>query len=348
MARPLRMNLEGGWYHVMHRGIERRAIFTCDRDREHFLELLEEVRHRYRFVIHAYAQMTNHYHAIVETPDGNLSQGMQWLHLSYSAWFNARYDRAGALFQGRFKSVPVEAGAWANELIVYLHLNPLNIAELSLDKAGKKAEGLGWVKPTVEQVKERLKWLREYRWSSYRAYGGYEKTPEWLETGALLGQTGKEGIAQQRQAYRQVVKHRLSHGIDEGRLERLRDGLAIGSETFRRRVVGAVGTVSRETSGRRALRRRVRYEEVVHAVEQVKGEEFDAFVRQRGDWGRPTVMWLARRHAGMTLRDIGQALGGVDYSAVHMAIKYWQKRCETTPALRRKLAECEEQLSLET
>ena len=76
--------------------------------------------------------MGNHYHLILQTPDANLSQGMQWFQLSYSSWFNAGHRRVGPLFQGRFKSIPIENEAWAHELSFYVHLNPLRVARLSL------------------------------------------------------------------------------------------------------------------------------------------------------------------------------------------------------------------------
>ncbi len=111
MARPLRHLIENGWYHVFGRGWERRDVFVDVRDREHFLELLEGLTDRYRFVIHAYALMDNHHHLIVQTPDANLSQGMQWFNTSYSAWFNARHDRVGSLWQGRYRGMSsVRAG----------------------------------------------------------------------------------------------------------------------------------------------------------------------------------------------------------------------------------------------
>jgi REP element-mobilizing transposase RayT len=110
MAGPLRVNVADGWYHCMHRGIERRLIFCDDVDCRHFLSLLGDMVDRYRVRVHAYCLLGNHYQAIIQTPDANLSKGMQWLGLSYSSWFNARYNRAGPLFQGRFRSVPVEAG----------------------------------------------------------------------------------------------------------------------------------------------------------------------------------------------------------------------------------------------
>ena len=132
MARPLRVNIPDGWYHCMHRGIERREIFTDTREHQYFLSLLGETVERYRFRVHAYCLMQSHYHAMIQTPDANLSDGMQWLGLSYSSWYNARHDRVGPLFQGRFKSVPVEAGSWAYELSLYVHLNPVRTVPFRL------------------------------------------------------------------------------------------------------------------------------------------------------------------------------------------------------------------------
>ena len=105
MARPLRVDIEDGWYHITSRGIERRRIFTEDRERKHFLELLEEMSERYRVRVHAYVLMDNHYHLLIQTPQANASQAIHWLGVSYSVWFNRRHNRVGPLFQGRFKSV---------------------------------------------------------------------------------------------------------------------------------------------------------------------------------------------------------------------------------------------------
>jgi REP element-mobilizing transposase RayT len=111
MARALRIERPGGRYHVTARGNERKAIYRSDTDRAHFLELLGEATEAFGIRVHAYVLMDNHYHLLVETPEANLSQAMQWLNVSYSVWFNRRHDRAGHLFQGRFKSVVVEDDA---------------------------------------------------------------------------------------------------------------------------------------------------------------------------------------------------------------------------------------------
>ena len=86
MSRPLRIDIENGWYHVTSRGIERRAIFEHKKEHEHFLELLEELVDRFRVVLHGHVELDNHYHLILQTPEANLSAAMQWLNVSYVAW----------------------------------------------------------------------------------------------------------------------------------------------------------------------------------------------------------------------------------------------------------------------
>jgi putative transposase len=79
MARPLRLDIEGGWYHVINRGLEKRQIFPDERSNLHFLDLLSVLPTRFGLRIHAYVLMGNHYHLQIETPKANLSQAIQWL-----------------------------------------------------------------------------------------------------------------------------------------------------------------------------------------------------------------------------------------------------------------------------
>ena len=131
MARPLRVNVRGGWYHVTARGLERRQIFSSERDHEHFLELLEEMWKRYGVEVHAYALMGNHYHLLLRTPEANASEAVQWLNVSYSVWFNKKRDRWGHVFGGRFASVLIDSeGSWALNASVYVHLNPVRVQGL--------------------------------------------------------------------------------------------------------------------------------------------------------------------------------------------------------------------------
>src|SRR5260370_1294251 len=173
MARALRIERPGGRYHVTARGNERKAIYRQDADRARFLQLLAELAERFGLRVHAYVLLDNHFHLLVETPEANLSRAMQWLNVSYSVWFNRRHDRVGHLFQGRFKAVVVEDDAGWQEVARYVHLNPVRIAALGLNKRQRSAarQGVGPA-PSAEVVAERLRQLREFRWSSYRAYAG--------------------------------------------------------------------------------------------------------------------------------------------------------------------------------
>ena len=332
----------------MHRGIERRAIFLDTRDREHFLELLGESTERFRIRIHAFCLMDNHYHSILQTPDANLSQAMQWLGLSYSSWFNARHDRAGALFQGRFRSVPVEDGAWALELSYYVHLNPVKTAAFGLNKRRQKVEALGiGPPPSREEVTARLKKLREYGWSSYRAYAGYVSGPDWLTSAEILRRSART-INQRHKTYRAKAQALLSHGIDATQLEKFRDVVGIGSAQFVERLNGLAGAGDRETESRGRLWERRTFGEVLSAVEKVRAEPFTEWLHRHGDWGKWMVLRLAREHTGLTLRQLGEELGGADYAAVSVGLKRFDQRLRDEKNLMRVYRVGTEMLNVET
>ena len=133
--------------------------------------------------------MDNHFHLIVSTPDANLSRAVQWIKVSYSMWFNAKYKRVGPLFQGRFKSQLVDSEeGWLVDLSFYVHLNSVRVKSLGLDKRSKAAEAADWIQPSSEVARRRLEVLRSYRWSSYPFYAGYRrKIPEWLDVETIQG-----------------------------------------------------------------------------------------------------------------------------------------------------------------
>jgi len=125
MARPLRIEFPGAVYHVTSRGNERKAIFRDDQDHKIFLDTLADVTLRYNWLCHAYCLMDNHYHLLIDTPDGNLSIGMRQLNGIYTQRFNKRYSRVGHLFQGRFKAVLVQKDSHLLEACRYVVLNPV-------------------------------------------------------------------------------------------------------------------------------------------------------------------------------------------------------------------------------
>lgn len=329
MARPLRVNIEGGWYHITSRGQNRERIYYDAGDRNHFLELLEEVSKRFGVEVHVYVLMANHYHLLIRTPKANASVAIQWLNQSYGLWWNRRHGRSGHVFQGRFKGVLVEGGGWILALSFYLHFNPVAVKQLGWGKKDKKAERLGLVKPAAEMVNRRLEALRKHRWSSYRSYAGYEHIPVWLTVSEVLSRV-KGG----RDGYRRQAEDQLKQNVEEDIWLKLKWGAVLGSEQFAEGVRKRVKVI-REISSKRELRRETNWEAIVEAIEKVKGEKWEQFRNRHGDWGRDLAFWIARRRGGMTLKALAQKVGGMDYSAVSEAVRNFERRRLTTASARK-------------
>ena len=235
----------------------------------------------------------------------------------------------GHVFQGRFKSVLIDNdGAWLLVASAYLHLNPVRVAALGLGKARNAAERGGVLVPDRQQIQERLKVLRAYRWSSCRVYAGYVTKPEWLVTGTLWRRAGG------RKGYRDLVQGYVTRGAPPAEFDSLRERLAIGGEAFRERLKREVGTVSEEQPDRRHVVRTVPFETIVKRVEEARGDAWEAFRDRRGDWGRDMVLSLARQRSGLTLRQLGERVGGVNYWAVAKAVKRFETRLGRERALK--------------
>jgi len=204
MTRPLRIQYPGAHYHITSRGNERKNIFKDKKDRDKFLSYLESAYLRYNAVIHAFCLMNNHYHLFLETPKGNLSQIMRHINGAYTNYFNIRHKRRGHLFQGRYKSIIVEADSYAGELSRYIHLNPV--------RAG------------IVDIPEK------FNWSSYRYYIGKKKKAEWLTVDFILCYF-ENGNEHARKKYGEFVKARIS-SKHESPLERTVASTILGSDNF--------------------------------------------------------------------------------------------------------------------
>jgi REP element-mobilizing transposase RayT len=337
MARPLRIERAGGWYHVSGRGNERRAIFRDDRDRLHFCELLGEMVSRFRVRLHAYVLMDNHYHLVLELTESNLSRAGQWLNVSYSVWFNRRHGRSGHLFQGRFKSVVVDPVQWGLELSRYVHLNPVRVGRLGLGKAGRQQQRLGATgAPDAQRVKERVTQLRSYRWSSYRAYVGLCRRPEWLECDVLeMGGGRKE---ERQRNYREYVERAVREGLEKSPWEALQDQVVLGGVEFLQKLREHVKGNAREQRGAGRLgRMRPKLEEVIANVEKVKGEAWTEFRDRHGDEGRDLVLYAGQRVCGMKLGELAAVVGMRDYKVASVAIRRFEGRLSKSKSSRELL-----------
>ena len=202
MARPLRIEFPGALYHVTARGNARQAIFLDDEDRAQFLGVLTRVVSRFHLLLHAYCLMDNHFHLMVETPEGNLSKAMRQLNGVYTQAFNRCHQRVGHVLQGRFKAILVDRDSYLLELCRYVVLNPVRA------KTTRKAA--------------------TYPWSSYRATAGLVHPPPYLTIDWLLAQFGQQRAAAQRK-YQAFV----AEGMDRGSpWEEVRGQVLLGSERF--------------------------------------------------------------------------------------------------------------------
>ena len=335
--------MAGCWYHVTTRGNERHEIYWDDRDREKFIELAGELGEQFGVRVHGFVLMDNHFHLLVETTEGNLSRAMQWLNVSYSVWFNRRHQRSGHLFQGRFGSVVLEEGT-AVAVSQYVHLNPVRLRRLGLDKAAQARAKAG-IAPAgsgnepgadAKLVAERLERLRGYRWSSYRAYVGLAERPGWLVTELVLGMTGGGGarvLQEQQRRYRADCEAAVRDGLRESPWERLEAGILLGGTEFVARMRKLLKGDVKEQTAVRQLRERPSFSQVVALVAAVRGEEWSRFRDRYGDWGRDAVMWLARKRSGMKLQEVGTAVGGIDYRSVGTAVRRFEARMQREPDL---------------
>lgn len=166
MPRPVRIEYEGAFHHVMNRGRNRQIIFHDETYFEAFLQTLQEASKQFDAIVHAYCLMPNHYHLLIETPKANLSRIMQHINGIYTQRHNRKQNKDGTLFKGRYKSILVDQDRYLLQLSRYIHRNPID------------------VKRTIVQS------LEDYRWSSYSAYINQSKAPKWLcrdKTYQMLG-----------------------------------------------------------------------------------------------------------------------------------------------------------------
>ena len=202
MSRPLRLCFDGALYHVTSRGDRREAIYATREDRLYFNEVVEEVVQRFAWRIHAWCQMTNHYHLLVETPQANLSEGMRQLNGGYANGFNRKHGRVGHVFQGRYKAILVQRDPYLVELARYIVLNPVRAGMVD----------------TAEQ----------WRWSSFRQTAGMDEADAWLSSDAVLSHFA----ATRRDAVRRYRAFVAAGAQGASPWDSLRNGVFLGDEQF--------------------------------------------------------------------------------------------------------------------
>lgn len=160
MTRPLRIEFNNAWYHVMNRGLAQRNIVKTDNDRHIFFKILGETVTTYGIEVHAFSLMNNHYHLLIHTPEIGLSRAMRHLNGVFTQKINKAWKTDGPIFRGRYKAIIISDDDYLIELVRYIHLNPV-VAGI-YNKAN------------------------EHRWSSHRCYLNKKCKPPWLTTKEIL------------------------------------------------------------------------------------------------------------------------------------------------------------------
>ena len=261
MARSVRIEYPGAYYHVMARGNRREAIFLDDDDRKFFLECLAEACEKTGWRVHAWVLMGNHYHLFVETPEANLVEGMKWVQNTVTRRFNVRHRKWGRLFGDRYKSVLVEGGEanYYTALWEYIHLNPVRAGLVKAREGGS---------------------ILDYPWSSIA--GGHALMPgrraKWLAAAEGLAIMGfadtvagrREMVGHLDQRGRTEGKHSgmvpLPQGAD-GRMSHLRRGWYWGRQEFAQRALALAGTLIGKGRSRAYMRNR---ERLAHGMEEAQ------------------------------------------------------------------------------
>jgi len=303
MARPLRIQYPGAFYHITSRGNEQKEIFKSERDREKFLLYLETATERYQAAIHAYCLMNNHYHLLMETPGGNLSDIMRHINGAYTTYFNFKRDRSGHLMQGRYKAILIEADEYAKELSRYIHLNPVRAGAITRPQ--------------------------DYPWSSYRYYNGDKKGPEWLKMEFILGFFG-QGVCAAQKRYREFVEEKIGQE-ETSPLKEAVGSTILGSMEFVKAVskkhLGGK-RADRELPALRKLSGQISIAEIEKAAEEV--------FRKEEKTGKKVSLYLSHRYSGMKLKDIGEYFG-ISESGVTQASRRLKNKIEEDKKLKKKI-----------
>jgi REP element-mobilizing transposase RayT len=300
----------------MNRGRRGEAVFSEARDYTGFIQLIKETVEMWKVRVVAYCLLPNHYHLLIQTPEGNLSRCMRHLNGVYTQRFNRSYHCDGPLFRGRYKSILVDADTYLLELVRYIHRNPVEAA----------------------MVDE----LQKYPWSSHKGYLSASGKWNWLDTGFILSLFSKER-KESIKRYKKFVSVETPEQIS-AILARHKWPSMLGSETFVSRMKEKFfhSKQHEEVPASRSLAPEV--EEIKEAVCRVYSVENDTLLSsRRGVFNEPrnVAMYLTRRLRGERLEDIGRGFNISKYSSVSSAIEKIRKEILTNATLKRRISKLE-------
>lgn len=338
MARQLRAEYPGAIYHVSCRMIGDRRLdlsrlFVDDRDRERFITCLADRVEEYNIRLYMFVCMTNHFHLVFETPEGNCSKFMQSLSTAYTVCYNLRHGRHGHLMDGRYKAKLVDGDEYLLALSRYVHLNPVRV---------------GGIKD--QPMAEQIKYLRQYPWGTYQSYIGERKAFDFVEYAPILGEMSGKRREWPRH-YREFVERGLAEEDEAFKVVLKGSPRSIGDDGFRAWV---------DELHQKLMEHHRRPEDVAFrriteplpaaAILSTLAEVFEVSVNEfhrrrrdsvlRGMAGRFLV-----RYAGMTQREAAVTIGGINGDAVGRQMRKVRELLGHDRRLRRQVERAEERIS---
>lgn len=305
MARALRINFEGAYYHVMNRGRGKERIFRDKKDFETFLGIIREACRSCRVEITAYCLMNNHYHLLVHTPNANLSQFMRQINGVYTQKYNRRYHIDGTLFRGRYKAIVVQEEFYLIRVIRYIHQNP--------QKAGivKKAE--------------------EYPWVSHPYFLKGEER-DWLKFLGIISKVWAQGSQGQR-AYREFMEQREDKDLEDFYKAKKR-AFIFGEDQYADEISQKYIFSQRydrevpERRRREIQRQAGRVEEIICQEFKLTTEGLKRSIRGKTNIPRSIAIKLIRDVSGMGLKEIAQRYGIGNARSISAFCARVRQRCE--------------------
>jgi putative transposase len=315
MARPLRIQYPGAFYHVTCRGNKRQKIFLDNDDRHWFLKVLCESLEIYQVVLYCYILMDNHFHLVMQTLRANLSEFMRRFNISYTSWFNYHHNTCGHVYQGRYKAFLVDADKYLLGVSRYIHLNP--VRKSSFKKLA---------------CENQLEHINRCYWSSLPGYLNKKKIVDFVDYDMILD------MVSDRCAYRRFLLDGLQDGIEDP-FENVQYQTILGDDNFVSRVKGEyleLGSLREQPEYREIMAREINPETIVGCIVSVLRISLEEIHTRHGrGFVRGIVSDLLYRYSGMTQHAIGRYLG-VDYSSVYKLRSRLKKRMEYDSDLVRK------------
>ncbi len=319
MPRQPRIEYKGAVYHVMSRGNHGEQIFEDDHDRKQFLATLGEACEKTGIEVYAFVLMSNHYHMVLGTPEGNLVKGMAWLQSTYTQRYNAYHKTWGHLFQGRYKSILVDkkSSGYFRAVCDYVHLNPA--------RAGL--------------VDSKKKKLSSYRWSSAWSLGrDRADDPEWLKMDRICGaysrfttEEGSERLAYLRYLESRVEEERREKGTNEDYAS-IRRGWVFGEESFKSQMKKLLinSMEDKKRSSHTGESRRLHDESIALALIKESMQLLELTQEslpdiKKGDTRKVLISWLIRKKTSMSLEWIANQLSMGSRANVSRGIQVVEK-----------------------